>query len=67
MPRVTITFDLPDEAAEFRLTMDAAEYQAALIDIDRLCRDAIKYCDPSEMERAFAQKVRALIPDTIHE
>ena len=67
MPRVTLTFDLPDEATEFRTTIDAAEYQAALVDIDRLCRNVRKYGEPSDEVRAVLEQVRNLIPATIYE
>jgi len=67
MPRVTLTFDLPEEAAEFRMAIEAAEYQSALEDIERLCRNVRKYGEPSDDVRAVLEQVRSLIPATLYE
>lgn len=43
MPRVTLAFDLPDEAEELSTALKGGEYVCALCDIDQLARSALKY------------------------
>jgi len=66
MPRVTITFDLPNEEAEFRCAIDGGEYLARLRDIDREIRDKLKYEYPGYEARAILEHIRSMIGE-IHE
>jgi hypothetical protein len=61
MPRVTLTFDLPDEQAEFRCAIDGGDYLVRLQDIDREIRDKVKYEDPGDEAKAILEHLRTMI------
>lgn len=62
MPRATLTYDLPDDHAEFRAAIAGREALAVLHDIDRLCRDKLKHGELPEAVKAIVQQIRDLIP-----
>jgi hypothetical protein len=61
MPRVTITFDLPEEDAEFRAAIDGCARLGALRDIDEQCRLRLKHGEVGDADRATLEEIRAII------
>ena len=53
MPKATITFDLPEEAEEYRMHVSAAKYLAALEDLAETFRTQRKYDGPVVTEKRF--------------
>jgi hypothetical protein len=66
MPRVTISFNLPDEEAEFRCAIDGGDYLTRLRDIDREIRDKVKYENVGPNTRAILEHIRHMIGE-VHE
>ncbi len=66
MPRVTVSFNLPDEEAEFRCAIDGGDYLTRLRDIDREIRDKVKYENVGPNTRAILEHIRSMIGE-IHE
>lgn len=62
MPRVTITFDLPEEYHDLEAALRGAEAQSVLWDIDQHCRSLLKHGEPTAEARALAQQIREMIP-----
>lgn len=67
MPRATLSFDLPEDNAEFRAALAGREALAALHEIDQRCRDFLKYGDPPLAERAAIAAIRDMIPQELLE
>ena len=61
MPRVTISFDLPEEESEFRAAIDGGDYLVRLQDIDREIRDKLKYEDPGDEAKAILEHIRTMV------
>lgn len=62
MPRVTITFELPEEQHELDHALRGDEAASALWAIDRWCRDVNKHGEPSRETRQLADEIRNMIP-----
>lgn len=62
MPKATLTFQLPEEAAEFRITLNAGELHSALWELKERIRSFLKYEQLSESEVAKLEELRAMIP-----
>ena len=67
MPQVLIRFRLPEEQSEFDAAIQGGRARSALWDIDQACRSLLKYGEPTEAERALAERIRALIPSELLE
>lgn len=65
MPRVTISFSLPDERIEHRDAMNGPAAVGALIEIDHFCRNALKHKDHDEDAMEILRQIREMIPDQI--
>ncbi len=66
MPRVTITFDLPEESPDFRAAIDGGEYLLRLQAIDEFCRIRLKHHDRGPDERSLLEHIRNMIGE-VHE
>ena len=62
MPRATLSFDLPDDHAEFRAALAGREALAVLHEIDYLCRSKLKHGELTEVVEAVVQEIRDMIP-----
>lgn len=62
MPRVTITYQLPDEQAEYDAARLGREALTTLWHIDQHCRSLLKHGEPSESEERLAEQIRSMIP-----
>jgi len=60
MATATLTFNLPDEDAEFRLAVNASSWHTVAWEVDQQLRSEIKYAsdDTSEAVIDALQKVR---------
>ena len=61
MPKLTITYQLPDEQAEFDAARLGRAMAATLWDIDQRCRSLLKHGEPSEAEERLAEEIREMI------
>lgn len=62
MPKVTITFDCPEENVELRQALDGAAWEAVVCDIDQHLRSIEKYdCNKPDAVREFAYDLRQTI------
>jgi hypothetical protein len=62
MPRLTITYTLPDEQAEFDAARLGRAALTTLWQIDQHCRSVVKHGEPTPEERRLAEQIRAMIP-----
>jgi hypothetical protein len=62
MPRLTITYTLPDEQAEFDAARLGRAALTTLWEIDQHCRSLLKHGEPTPEERRLAEQIRAMIP-----
>ena len=62
MPRATLSFDLPEDNAEFRAAIAAREALAVLHEIDRQCRELLKHGDTTYVSIQVLEQIRDLIP-----
>ena len=67
MPRVTITFTIPDEEPDMRAALAGREALVVLREIERWCRDRLKHGDPPPAERAAIIAIRDMIPQELLE
>lgn len=67
MPKATLTFQLPEEQAEFDAACRARQAISALWDIDQACRSLLKHGEPTEAESALAERIREMIPSELME
>jgi hypothetical protein len=61
MPTITVTYNLPDEGAEYNAARIGREACMALWNIDQRLRSLTKHGDPSPETRALAEELRQLI------
>ena len=61
MPKASLTFDLPEEQAEFSAAVQGRDARTLLWEIDQHCRSTIKYTDPPAAVRAALETIRELI------
>jgi hypothetical protein len=59
--KLTITYTLPDEQAEYDAARLGRQMAATLWEIDQRCRSLVKHGDPSEPERRLAEEIRQMI------
>lgn len=50
MPKVTITFNLPEEAYEHQLVLDASKTASIVEEFSNLCREKTKHGDGKPIE-----------------
>ena len=62
MPTLTITYQLPDEQAEFDAARLGSAACGTLWEIDQRCRSLLKHGEPTPEERRLAEDIRAMIP-----
>jgi hypothetical protein len=62
MPRATLTYNLPDEQAEYDAARLGMEARQVLWQIDQTCRSMCKHGEPTAEERRLAYEIRAIIP-----
>ena len=61
MPKATLSFDLPEEQAEFTAAIEGQAARSLIWDIDQHCRGLIKHGDlPEELDRHL-QEIRDMI------
>lgn len=60
MPKLTLTFNLPEEREEYENAYRGGDYKAVLYEIDQFLRGKIKYAPESvtEQELTFLQELR---------
>ena len=61
MPTLTITYQLPDEQAEFDAARLGRAACGTLWDIDQRCRSLVKHGEPSEETKRLADEIRDMI------
>ena len=62
MPQATLSFHLPEEAAEFKLASDAGDLHSALHSVYAYVRRELKYGQNTEEAIKHLEEIRALIP-----
>jgi hypothetical protein len=62
MPRLTITYTIPDEQAEYDAARLGRAALTVLWEIDQHCRSLLKHGEPTPEERRLAEQIRAMIP-----
>lgn len=62
MPKLTITYTLPDEQAEYDAARLGRQALSVLWEIDQRCRSLVKYGEPSGETRELAEEIREMIP-----
>ena len=67
MPRLTLTYQLPDEQAEYDAARLGRSALTVLCEIDQHCRSVVKHCEPSEETERLAEHIRSLIPGEMTE
>ena len=64
MPVATLTFQLPDDEADFRLAVNAGKLAIAIDRADQACRNVIKYHEnPSPDAVQLAEEVRQILAE----
>lgn len=63
MPKVTLTFDCPEENTELRQAIDGGRWEGVVWDLDQWLRQMVKYGGDDEKEAEFAEIVRTEIAD----
>jgi len=62
MPKVTLTFKLPEEEPEYRAAMEGEAARSLLWAIDQRCRTVVKHEEnPSADRIALATEIRQMI------
>ena len=61
MPTLTITYQLPDEQAEYDAARLGRQALFTLWQIDQRCRSLLKHGEPSDEERGLAEEIRSII------
>jgi hypothetical protein len=59
--RATLTFNLPDDQAEFDAARLGRAALSALWEIDQHCRSLLKHGEPTPEQRELAEEIRAMI------
>ncbi len=62
--RATLSFNLPEDSAEFDAALQGVDASTTLWNIDRHCRSILKHCEPDEGEQRLAEEIRAMIADS---
>lgn len=58
MPKVTLSFNLPEEQEEFKTAMKAADLHASAWNFNHWLRNKIKYGSDNKLDEGTLQKVR---------
>jgi hypothetical protein len=67
VPKVQLTFDLPEEQEEYRTCMAAGDLFVACEDADNRCRALLKWADsPSEDAVRLAKEIREILGTALH-
>lgn len=55
MPKVTLTFKMPEEEQEMRTALEGGKYYSVLWELDQFCRSRVKYDEnvPEEGKEAY--------------
>ena len=59
--KLTITYTLPDEQAEYDAARLGRQMAATLWEIDQRCRSLVKHGEPSEETKLLADEIRDMI------
>ena len=62
MPKLTLTYQLPDEQSDFDAARLGRQALTTLWEIDQRCRSLLKHGEPTEPEERLAEQIRAMIP-----
>lgn len=62
MPKLTLTYQLPEEQAEFDAARLGRSALNTLWEIDQHCRSLLKHGEPTEPEERLAEQIRSMIP-----
>lgn len=65
MPKVTLTFDLPEDRSEMHAALFGQDALLALWDIDNKCRGLLKHGDLSEDAAQVVEDIRQLVPTNL--
>ena len=60
--KATLTFNLPDEQADFNAAIRGREAISILWEIDQRCRSLLKHGEPTEEQAKLAEEIREMIP-----
>lgn len=63
MPKLTVTYTLPEEYAEYEAARLGPDAVNALWQIDQYCRDILKHRSPSDEARELCERIRVMIPE----
>lgn len=63
MPKATLTFDLPEEQADFAMATHAADMWIILSDLDNELRAHLKYGSHPEWDEKTVEEIRKIIWD----
>ena len=59
--KINITYDLPDDKADYTFATKGSDFYDALYEIYQKCREVVKYADaPSEDLHKFAEEISQL-------
>jgi hypothetical protein len=63
--KATLTFDLPDDERDFRLTLQGADAVQLLNEIEQACRAVVRYeAKPHPKRLALAEEIRRMIRES---
>ena len=62
MPKLTITYQLPEEQHEYDSARLGSVACRTLWEIDQHCRSLLKHGEPGEETERLAEHIRAMIP-----
>lgn len=62
MPKLTLTYQLPEEQAEYDAARLGRSALTTLWHIDQHCRSVLKHGEPSEDAERLAEQIREMIP-----
>lgn len=63
----TLTFNLPEDQAEFELACKAMAMHSVLCDLDRMLRNHIRREENPDWDTATVEKIRAFLADSMEE
>ena len=66
--KATLTFNLPDDQAEYDFANNGSNYYTVIWDFDQLLRSEVKYNEAlSEVERDYAEKLREQLREMLYD
>ncbi len=63
MPVATLTYNLPDEQAEYDAAREGSAARSLIWAVDQHCRSVLKHGNPDAATRALAGDIRQMILD----